>query len=81
MSAILQVQCRCAAAQQELSLQAKQLLKASFLPDGALQPRSHATETGLAQASGQWRFQVQPFAEAQPAVVLHALTAVLQVRA
>lgn len=78
VSAVLQVQRRCAAAQQELSLQAKQLLKASFLSDEALQPRSHATETGLAQASGQWRFQVQPFAEAQPAVVLHALTAVLQ---
>ena len=81
MSAILQVQRRCAAAQQELFLQAKQLLKASLLSDEALQPRSHVTKFGLALSSEQWRFRVQPFAEARPAVALHALTATLQVRA
>ena len=79
--AVLQVQRRCAAAHSALSAAAKELVQASLqLPDRPRQLRqSHQHESLAQQEVSGWTLAVQPFAEAQSDVALHALTAVMQV--
>lgn len=75
-AAVLQVQQRCAAAHEVISAKAKCLLQASLqqhlTPKPAEAAASHANELSCCLA-------VQPFAQAQPTVALHALSATLQV--
>lgn len=79
--AVLQVQRRCAAAHSALSAAAKDLVQASLqLPDRLRQQqKSHQRESLAQQEVSGWTLAVQPFAEAQSDVALHALTAVMQV--
>ena len=79
--AVLQVQRRCAAAHHALSSAAKDLVQASLhLPDRPQQHQQRRQRDASTQhlVSG-WSLAVKPFAEAQPAVALHALSAVMQV--
>ncbi len=79
--AILRVHSRCAAAHYTVSSQVKDLLQASLnlsRQTDQQQKRRKRHEPGH-QTGTEWSLAVKPFAEAQPAVALHALTAVMQV--
>jgi len=80
IQAILHVQQRCAAAHDIISSQAKALLTGSLKLNERDKQKQGVTciESGQ-QSSRLWSLAVKPFAEAQPAVALVALSAVLQV--
>lgn len=80
IQAILHVQRRCAAAHDIISSQAKALLTDSFELNERHEQKQGMTsiESGQ-QLSRLCNLAVKPFAEAQPAVALLALSAVLQV--
>ena len=75
MDAILQVQRCCATAHQTVASQAKELLQASL----QLSLQSRQMDEAGQQQKHEWSLAVKPYAEAQPAVALHALSAVMQV--
>lgn len=81
LPAILQLQRRCAAAHKAVSSAAKDLVQASLqLPDSQQQhPQSRQPEAAKQQVVSVWSLAVKPFAEAQPEVACHAMTAVMQV--
>ena len=75
VDAILQVQRCCATAHQTVASQAKELLQASL----QLSLQSRQMDEAGQQQKHEWSLAVKPYAEAQPAVALHALSAVMQV--
>lgn len=75
VDAILQVQRCCATAHRTVSSQAKELLQASL----QLSLQSRQMDEAGQQQKHNWSLAVKPYAEAQPAVALHALSAVMQV--
>ena len=78
--AILHVQQRCAAAHDIMSCQAKALLTESFQLNERNEQKQGMTSIESGQQSSRLcSLAVKPFAEAQPAVALLALSAVLQV--
>lgn len=80
MQAILHVQQRCAAAHAIISCQAKALLTDSLqLSERNKQKQAMTSIESGQQSSRLCSLAVKPFAEAQPAVALLALSAVLQV--
>ncbi|DBB04024.1 TPA: hypothetical protein ACH3X1_013083 [Trebouxia sp. C0004] len=80
IQAILHVQQRCAAAHDIVSSQAKALLTDSLKLNERNDQKQGMTSIESGQQSSRlWSLAVKPFAEAQPAVALLALSAILQV--
>ena len=84
MAAVLQVQQRCAAAHELVAAQAKVLLQSSLQQTSVLAQTGNAQRSVVLAQSGNEPgplccLAVQPFAQANPAVALHALSAALQV--
>lgn len=85
MAAVLQVQQRCAAAHELVAAQAKVLLQSSLQQRPVLAQSGNAQRSVVLAQSGNEPgplccLAVQPFAQAKPAVALHALSAALQVQ-